>query len=109
MIHLLRSPIAVIALLILSLARADAVESTKRPNILFIAVDDLRDWVGHLKQNPQTLTPNLDRLAARGTSFTRGYCAAPVCNPSRAALMTGIRPFTSGVYENDDDWRTVIA
>ena len=75
----------------------------QRPNVLFIAVDDLRDWVGYLDRNPQTKTPNIDRLAAMGTSFTRSYCAAPVCNPSRAALMSGLRPGSSGVYENRND------
>ncbi len=79
-----------------------------KPNVLFIAVDDLRDWVGYLGKNPQTKTPNIDRLAARGVAFTHSYCAAPVCNPSRAALMSGLRPFTTGVYENNNDWRTVI-
>jgi arylsulfatase A-like enzyme len=82
---------------------------TSQPNVLFIAVDDLRDWVGYLGQNKQTLTPHLDRLAARGTSFTRSYCAAPVCNASRAALMTGLRPSTSGVYENNVDWRPLVS
>lgn len=85
-----------------------AEEAAKRPNVLFIAVDDLNHWVGYLGRNPQTLTPNIDRLAKKGVRFTRSYCAAPVCNPSRAALMLGLRPWTSGVYENDDDWRTVI-
>src|SRR3954463_15558302 len=79
-----------------------------RPNVLFIAVDDLNHWVGYTGRNEQTITPNLDRLAARGVRFTHSYCAAPVCNPSRAALMSGLRPATTGVYENDDDWRTVI-
>ncbi len=81
---------------------------TRRPNVLFIAVDDLNHWVGYLGRNPQTITPNIDKLAARGVRFTHSYCAAPVCNPSRAALMSGLRPSTSGVYENDDDWRRVI-
>ena len=79
-----------------------------RPNVLFIAIDDLRDWVGYLGRHPQTKTPNLDRLAAKGVYFTRAYCAAPVCNPSRAALMSGLRPYTTGIYENRNDWRTVI-
>src|SRR5436305_15336631 len=83
-------------------------QSPGKPNVLFIAVDDLRDWVGYLGRNPQTITPNIDRLAARGVRFTRSYCAAPSCNPSRAALMSGLRPFTSGVYDNVNDWRTVI-
>jgi arylsulfatase A-like enzyme len=80
-----------------------------RPNVLFIAVDDLNHWVGYLGRNPQTITPNIDKLAARGVRFTRSYCAAPVCNPSRAALMSGLRPFTTGVYENNNDWRTAIS
>src|SRR4051812_42144172 len=86
---------------------ADAPGSPK-PNVLFIAVDDLRDWVGYLGKNPQSITPNIDKLAARGVAFTPSYCAAPVCNPSRAALMSGMRPSTTGVYENQNDWRTVI-
>ena len=85
-----------------------APSATQKPNVLFIAIDDLRDWVGYLGRHPQTKTPNIDRLAAKGVYFTRAYCAAPVCNPSRAALMSGLRPFTSGVYENNNDWRTVI-
>lgn len=77
----------------------------KSPNVLFIAIDDLNDWIGCMGGHPDVKTPNLDRLADRGMLFTRAYCAAPVCNPSRAALMTGIRPSTSGVYTNKSYWR----
>jgi len=92
-----------------ALAAASLLSAAEpRPNVLFIAVDDLRDWVGYLGHNGQTITPNIDRLAARGVAFSQSYCAAPVCNPSRAALMSGLRPFTSGVYNNGDDWRPVI-
>ncbi|HJT31112.1 MAG TPA: sulfatase [Pirellulales bacterium] len=83
-------------------------DGARKPNVLFIAVDDLNHWVGHLQRNPQTRTPNIDRLAAQGVTFTRAYCAAPVCNPSRAALMSGLRPSTSGVYDNAQDWKPVI-
>src|ERR1700758_5266051 len=89
-------------------APAGAAEPRK-PNVLFIAVDDLNHWVGYLGRNAQTSTPNIDKLAARGVQFTHSYCAAPVCNASRASLMSGLRPATTGVYENDDDWRRVIA
>src|SRR4051812_20825496 len=89
-------------------ATAATAADAKKPNVLFIAVDDLRDWVGYLDKNPQAITPNIDKLAARGVAFTRSYCAAPVCNPSRAALMSGLRPFTTGVYDNGNDWRTAI-
>lgn len=96
-------------LFMISCALAVQAAEARKPNVLFIAVDDLNDWVGFLDGNAQTITPNLDRLAARGTKFTRAYCAAPLCNPSRAALMTGIRPFTSGVYTNSNDWRPVVS
>ena len=76
-----------------------------RQNILFIAIDDLNDWVGCLGGHPDVKTPNLDRLAARGVLFTNAHCPAPLCNASRAALMTGIRPSTSGVYRNAQPWR----
>ncbi|MEZ6057333.1 MAG: sulfatase [Planctomycetaceae bacterium] len=80
-------------------------EGGGKPNVLFIAVDDLNDWIAPLGGYPGCQTPNLDRLAARGMLFTRAYCAAPACNPSRASLMTGIRPWTSGVYINPQPWR----
>ncbi|MCP5118693.1 MAG: sulfatase, partial [bacterium] len=74
-------------------------------NVLFIAVDDLNDWIGCLGGHPDVRTPNFDRLAGTGTLFTNAHCAAPACNPSRAAIMTGIRPSTSGVYLNPQPWR----
>lgn len=80
----------------------------RKPNILFIAIDDLNDWVAFLGGNGQAITPNLDRLAARGLNFQRAYCASPVCNPSRAALMSGMRSSTTGVYSNNIDWREII-
>lgn len=90
-------------------AAAAEPNQAPRPNVLFIAVDDLNDWIGCLGGNPQAQTPNIDRLAARGTVFSRAYCAAPLCNPSRTALMSGLRPSTTGVYGNDTDWRPIIA
>lgn len=71
-----------------------------KPNVLFIAVDDLNDWVGFLGGHPDTRTPNMDRLAKRGVVFTKAYCVSPICGPSRAAVLTGMRPETSGVYHN---------
>ncbi|MDR3196825.1 MAG: sulfatase [Planctomycetaceae bacterium] len=85
-----------------------AENKPKKLNILFIAIDDLRDWTGYFGTQPNTKTPNLDRLASQGVAFTRSYCAAPLCNPSRAALMSGLRPSNTGVYQNSDDWRKII-
>jgi arylsulfatase A-like enzyme len=88
--------------LLVASRRVDAADSApKKPNILFIAVDDLNDWIGSLGGHPQARTPNIDALAARGVNFARAYCASPVCNPSRSALMSGLRSSTSGVYNNN--------
>src|SRR5687768_7308653 len=91
-------------LLMLALLTGQAAEPAKRPNVLFIAVDDLNHWVGHLGRNPQTRTPNIDRLARMGVAFANAHCAAPVCNPSRAALMSGRRPGETGIYDNGQPW-----
>jgi arylsulfatase A-like enzyme len=77
-------------------------------NILFIPVDDLNHWIGVLGRNNQVKTPNIDKLAHSGVLFSSAHCAAPVCCPSRAALMSGKRPSTTGVYGNSNDWRTVV-
>jgi arylsulfatase A-like enzyme len=87
-----------------TLAAPLLAQAAKR-NVLFIAVDDLNDWISPLGGHPQAKTPNFERLAKRSVVFTRAYCNAPLCNPSRASLMTGIRPSTSGVYENHQPWR----
>ena len=92
-------------LVLLGCTASLGADGHSRPNVLFIAVDDLNHWIGHLGRNEQTITPNLDRLANMGVSFSHAYCAAPACNPSRAALMSGIRPSTSGIYNNSDDYR----
>ena len=78
-----------------------------RPNVLFIVIDDLNSWVGCLGGHPQTRTPNIDRLAARGTLFTNAHAPAPLCNPSRVAVLTGIAPHRSGIYENTLNFREV--
>ena len=82
--------------------------AAKRPNILFIAMDDLNDWVGCLGGHPQTLTPNLDRLAKTGVLFSNAHCAAPACNPSRTAIFTGRSPHRSGLYDNRQRMREVL-
>ncbi len=83
-------------LLLLGTASVQAQET--KPNILFIAIDDLNDWVGPLGGHPLAKTPAMDKLAARGVTFTNAHCQAPLCNPSRTSLMTGLRPGTTGIY-----------
>jgi len=69
-----------------------------KPNVLMIAIDDQNDWIGCMGGHPQVKTPNLDALAARGTLFMNAHCQAPLCNPSRSSLLTGMRPSTTGIY-----------
>jgi len=85
-----------------------ALPAFSRPNVLFLGVDDWRDWVGCLGGFPGVKTPNLDRLASRGLLFTNAHCAAPVCNPSRTALLTGLQPSTTGVYTNNHWWKPAL-
>src|SRR6266487_7143541 len=84
-----------------------AQASERHPNVLFIAIDDLNDWVGCLGGHPQARTPNIDRLAARGTLFLNAHVQAPLCNPSRASLLTGLRPSTTGIYSLQPGIRAV--
>lgn len=81
--------------------------AAEKPNVLFIAVDDWNDWVGCLGHG-QAKTPNVDRLAARGMLFTNAHCTVSVCNPSRVAVMTGLRPETTGVFENHQRMRKKV-
>lgn len=84
--------------LVLSSGLVSLHAETKRPNILFIAVDDLNDWVGPLGGHPQAKTPNFDRLAKMGVTFTNAHCQSVLCNPSRTSLLTGKRPTSTGIY-----------
>ncbi|TWU47027.1 sulfatase [Rubripirellula reticaptiva] len=103
------STIAFIALAICSHeVRAEDGPDTNRPNVLFIAVDDLNHWVGYMGRNSQAKTPNLDRLAARGVAFHQAHCAVPACNPARAALMSGLRPWNTACYLNANPWKQHI-
>lgn len=82
-----------------------SASAAERPNVLFIAVDDLNHWMTHLGRNPQARTPNFDRLARMGVTFTNSHTAVPACEPSRCALMSGRRPWVSGCYKNGDNWK----
>ncbi|MCO4822865.1 MAG: sulfatase [Flavobacteriaceae bacterium] len=83
-------------------------ENKAKKNVLFISVDDLNDWVGVLNGHPQATTPNIDKLASQGVLFTNAHAAAPACNPSRVAIMTGLYPTSTGIYLNNHPWRPVI-
>lgn len=82
---------------------------TKKPNILMLAADDLNDWIGCYGGHPQAITPNLDRLAERCTVFHNAHCPAPICNPARPAMLTGLLPSTTGHYYLRPDFEDVAA
>lgn len=96
----IKSKMSLIALLLVIYTGSRAFAQTEKYNVLFIAIDDLNDYVTLLEGYPGLKTPNLDKFAQTALTFTQAYCAAPVCNPSRIAVMTGIKPTRTGVYEN---------
>ncbi|MEC9081773.1 MAG: sulfatase [Verrucomicrobiota bacterium] len=100
----MRFSLVLLAALVFSAANFAA---EKKPNVLFIAIDDQNDWIGYLGGHPMVKTPHIDRLAKRGTAFTNAHCQAPLCNPSRTSLMTGLRPSTTGIYGLSPWFRTV--
>ncbi len=79
-------------------AAASATAAPPRPNVLLIVCDDLNDYIAGFGGHPQSATPNIARLAASGVSFRQAHCNVPICNPSRASMMSGLYPHTSGVY-----------
>lgn len=88
--------------------RDRAMAGQGRPNVLMVSVDDLNDWASPFGGYPGIVTPHFDRLAAQGVTFRQAYCPAPLCNASRAAMLTGVRPSTSGIYDNDTRWQAVL-
>ena len=79
-----------------------------KPNVLFIAIDDMNDWTSVFNKDNPIKTPNLERLARRGLFFRNAFCSTPACNPSRTAILTGLHATTSGVYGNRDPWRKML-
>lgn len=82
-------------------------KTEQKPNVLFVAFDDLNDWQGSLGGHPQAITPNIDRLAKKGVLFSNAHAAGTMCCPSRASVITGLRPTTTGIYKNTDTPRAL--
>ena len=99
------SALLIIALLVITLFRtnlqaAELQVAGQHPDIVFIIVDDLNDWLGCLNGHPDAKSPNIDALASSGMLFPQAYCNAPQCRPSRTSLNHGIYPFRTGTYFN---------
>ena len=84
---------------------AEISKPARKPNVLFLMVDDLRVELGCYASRHQAQTPNIDALAKSGVRFDRNYCQFPLCNPSRSSLLTGRKPSTTGVIGNRTDFR----
>ena len=89
-----------IAILPSSVMGQSVASDETHPNVLFIAIDDMNDWAGFLNTHPQVQTPHMDTLAAQGISFTNAHVPAPICGPSRTAIMSGLWPTSNGIYTN---------
>ncbi len=90
-----------------SFAASGTGKAESKPNVLMICIDDLNDWIGCMGGHPSARTPNIDKLASRGMLFTQAHCQVPLCGPSRASVMSGLRPSTTGIYGQikDEDIR----
>lgn len=98
---------AAVILAFVSIFTATTIDAADKPNVLFIAIDDQNNWIGHMGGHPMAKTPHLDALAARGTTFLNAHCNAPLCNPSRTSLLLGLRPTTTGIYGLSPWFRTL--
>ncbi|NQY67677.1 MAG: sulfatase [Flavobacteriales bacterium] len=76
-------------------------------NVVFIMADDMNDWISPYKGHSQAITPNIQKLADKSVVFLNAYVPYPVCNPSRTAMLTGLRPTTSGIVSNPQNFRAI--
>ena len=95
----LSTTILLVFIQLVGIGNVSGQPNERRPNVLFIALDDLNDWVGSLGGKTGIKTPNIDRLASEGILFTKAYCSAPSCTPSRTSILTGKSPSTTGIYD----------
>ena len=97
--------ISIFAILLILIFPEVLKAQDNRPNIIFILVDDLNDWQGFMGGHPNAFTPNMDKLSQEGFTFTNAHCNAPICGPSRTSLISGIAPYKTGSYHNNDHWQ----
>lgn len=92
----------IVSVVLLQLLSSLFVEAQKKQlNVLLIVIDDLNDYPQVLSDYPGLKTPNLTKFSQTALTFKHAYCAAPVCNPSRSAFLSGMAPYNTGVYDNN--------
>jgi iduronate 2-sulfatase len=101
------APVLLVLIVSVGLSIAECASAADRPNVLMIAIDDLRPDLGCFG-SPVAKTPNIDRLATRGVAFTRAYCQQAVCSPSRTSLLTGRRPDATQVWDLHTHFRVAL-
>lgn len=95
------------SLVVITMLTCGVTSGAESPNVLFISIDDLNDWLGCYGGHSQVKTPHIDDLAREGVTFTNAHCQAPICNPSRVSMFLGKLPSTTGMYFLGPNFRTV--
>jgi len=98
-----RLPFVLLITFLVSAASFIGLNASGPPNVLFISIDDLNDWIGEMGGNPQAITPNMDKLFREGMLFTNAHCSQAVCTASRNSLLSGLHPASSGWYNSTSD------
>jgi iduronate 2-sulfatase len=101
-----RLPLPFILLILLATGCKQKKQESQKPNVLFISIDDLRPLLG-VYGDSIAITPNIDQIASEGIYFKQAFCQAAVCAPSRASLMTGLRPDSTRVWHLGDQFRVI--
>jgi len=101
----MKNILLILGLIIVVNAAAQTAQKDTKPNVLFISVDDLNDWVGGFASHPQAHTPNLDRLFSKGVLFTNAHASQAVCTASRNSLLSGLHPTSTGWYQSTKEMR----
>lgn len=99
----------ILGLTALSKPQPTATKVSRKPNVLFIIIDDMNDFTSVFDPKNPIQTPHLKSLADEGVFFTKAYCNSPACCPSRVSLLNGLRPSSTGVYTNETDWKRAIS